>query len=237
MSAFHLFATGRVRIMKRFLFLALALVSWLANSSMATAGILLIGDTTTLTTPASYAGPILATTSVTAYSFTGTSGGLNTGTYQELVVADTLNPYGAGKLSFIFQVHVITGDISQLSNSGYTNTILTDVAQGFGVSPLDPTGIHLAESADRTASAVDFNFPTNNIIPGGTDSTSLALIIRTDTTLFTASSFSVALAGSGTDQVAGFSPMATPEPASILLACLGAGGMLAYRWKRRPVRA
>jgi hypothetical protein len=47
--------------------------------------------------------------------------------------------------------------------------------------------------------------------------------------------------GSGIDVTYNFQsddpPIPTPEPASVILACFGAGGMLAYRWKRRPGRA
>ena len=230
-------------MMKRFLFLALAaLSSLLANSSPATAGQISPGTFNalpapgdvagTLSTAATYGGAVVNDTGLIAYSF----GAGNTGTVRELVVADTSNPYGSGDLSFVFQIHVTGGDISRVTNSSYPTAILTDVAQGPALAPLDVTGTRAATSADRptlSGNVVGFNFDPP-VLVGDPSTTTLALIIRTNANQY-GTGF-IGLIDGGAFQASGFAPTstsATPEPASVILLGFGAGGMLAYRWKRR----
>jgi len=245
-------------MMKRFLFLALAgIAGWLANNSVATAGAIVpsgpAATPTGLGTPASplltsagYAGLIVADSKnlgTINYTF---GGGVNTGTVEEIVVKDTLNPYstaGDAKLSFIFQVHVATGDITRLTNSNYPNnlTILTDVAQGPGGTgtagiEADPfvAGSRAAASANRTPSAVGFNFDPA-ILSTDPTTTTLALIIRTNTDNY-GTGF-IGLIDGGGFSTAGYAPLASPEPASVVLLGFGAAGMLGYGWKRRKAIA
>lgn len=167
-----------------------------------------------------YAGPVLADTGKMAYSF---GSPLSSGTVEELVVADGLNPFGAGDLSFIYQVDVAGGDVGRLTGSDFKGW-LTDVAVSPGILPLDP-GAFIPSTADRTAdgSVVGFNFATHLV----TGQESLALIIRTNATLFGAGSIGV-IDGGGTTLV-GFAPSPEPAFAGLMLGGLFAAGLFLTR--------
>jgi hypothetical protein len=187
-------------------------------------------------TTADVSGPILKDTGLLPYSF---GGGAEMGTLRELVVADALNPFGAGKLSFVYQVHVALGDITRITGGSYAG-FLTDVAEFASHLPLILTGTHGADSADRVTlgnggATVGFNFDPAIVPDAGLTDTTLALIVRTNADLFQPGF--IGLQDTGAQQFDGWTPAPTPEPASILLAGFGAASMLGYGWKRRKVTA
>lgn len=232
--------------MKRFVYLALAgIVGWLANTSVATAGLIAPGDTTTsvgatdlpleLTTPAGVSGPIVFNSGAMPYA-----NGLNTGTLQEIVVSDALNPLGAGHLTVLMQIHVTGGDANRVTTSAFGPLILTDVAYNAALAPfVFAPGTHVPLTADRSldGATVGFNFtpPIASQIVPGPNGTSVALIIRTNGD-FLAPGFIGVIDGSGTP-LPGEVPTLTPEPASVVLLGFGVAGMLGYGWKRRKVLA
>jgi hypothetical protein len=203
-----------------------ATLALLVMASQAQATLLPPGGFVLPVPTASYAGTVLA--SITqGYSFS-TSIGTATGTVTELVVRDTLNPFGAGDLSFIYQVKVSTIDVGAISGGSYTG-FLTDVAQTAGPPSL-PAGTVLSLLATRsTPDTVRFTF-FPSVLPG---ETSFAQIIRTNATAFTTGT--IGLIDSGGETLNGFAPTATPEPTSlVLLASLSLGiGCAAFRRHRR----
>ncbi len=182
---------------------------------------------------------ILADTGLEAFSF---GSPLATGIVREIVVADSSNPFGAGKLSFVYQFRVVTGDVARLSGSSYAG-VLTDVGINIPMAPFFTSGTAMPSTIDRSAGlgdVVGFNFIPPVTPDGGSSDTSFELIIRTDAFTFVAGSIGVIDGGSET--LSGFAPtpghaFQTPEPASIVLLGLGAAGICAYGWKRRKVTA
>lgn len=170
-------------------------------------------------------GPLVADTGLVPYSFAA-----NTGTVREIVVEDSLNPWGAGDLTFIYQVHVSAGEIGRLTGSDYTG-FLTDVSQHAAHPPLITTSTHPADLATRSAdgSVVGFDFITAIAPePAPTDfttDTSLALLVRTNATSFTTGT--IGLIDGGGDTLGGFAPTSLPAPLAVW-GGLGLLGLLAF---------
>ena len=196
----------------------LALLTLLIGNAQA---VLLAPGGTVVPVSADAAGSLLADTGLMAFSF-GTP--LVTGTVRELVVADTLNPFGSGDLTFIYQVSDATGDVGRLTGSSFAGW-LTDVSVFTGHPPL-VAGSASPITIDRTIGAGDvvgFNF-SPKLFPGDT---SLALLIRTNATTFGAGSIGV-IDGGGTTLV-GFAPAPEPAYAGLLLGGLFGLGLLVAR--------
>ncbi len=166
------------------------------------------GQSTTSLNSGDASGALLADTGLLHFSLIdGTSG-----TVRELVVADTLNPYGSGDLSFIYQVTVNSNSphqVEHLTGADYS-TWLTDVSQATPHSPLITSGSVGAASANRSVdgSTVSFNFTGLTAGQG-----SLALIIRTNSTVFTRGTIGVI--DGAAESFFGYQP--GPEPSSIVL--------------------
>jgi hypothetical protein len=180
-------------------------------------------------------GALLADTGLETFSF---GSPVSTGTVREVVVADANNPFGAGRLSFVYQVRDTTGDVGRITGSSYAG-FLTDVGTDTPIVPFFTSGIAMPITIDRTAgvgAVVGFNFMPFITPDGGSSDTSVELIIRTDATMFAPGSIGVIDGGATT--LPGFAPSTTtPEPASIVLFGLGVAGICGYGWKRRKVTA
>jgi hypothetical protein len=157
-----------------------------------------------------------------------TPGGLVHGTATTAVYSDPTNVFGAGDLTFVYQV---TNDMSSVDGIARLTMInfagfLTDVQMTLA-GPVIPGGIFAlgsagaaAFSADRSAlgDTVGFNFPMgspNNIHPGDT---SWVMIIQTNATHFT-DGFLFAIDG-GVATIAAFGPTTVPDGGSAV-ALLG----------------
>jgi hypothetical protein len=179
--------------------------------------------------PGDWSGPISADTGPEAFNF-----GLpaSSGTVREIVVADSLNPFGAGDLTFVYQVTVTGGDIARVSGSDF-GLFLTDVVQGVPHSPF-VAGTAPSSSADRdiTGAVVGFNFMPKLIPDGGPPAnSSLDLIIRTNAKSFT--SGSIGLIDGGGTTMSGFAPSTVPEPAFYGLLLLGMSGLFTITFRSK----
>ena len=120
-------------------------------------------------------GALLADTGLLTYSY---GSPLSTGTIRELVYTDPGNPLGAGDLTFVYQVHVETGDLGRVTGSSYAG-FQTDVGTATPVAPLIVTGTASPDLITRSAAGdvIGFNFSPNIVPDGGTGDTTLALIV------------------------------------------------------------
>jgi hypothetical protein len=206
----------RIRIMIKTL-CSLALFTLLIATAQAVP--LAPGGTVLPAFPADWAGPVLGDTGLMPFSF---GSPLSSGTVREAVIADSMNPFGAGDLTFVYQVTDITGDVARLSGSDYTGW-LTDVGVSPGHAPFVAGAVSPA-TISRTAdgSVVGFNFS-----PTLVGATSLQLLIRTNATTFGSGSIGV-IDGGGLTLV-GFAPAPEPAYAGLLLGGLFGLGLLVAR--------
>jgi len=173
---------------------------------------------------------IVANTGVQNYSVSS-GGDSMTGTGQAWVVTNYANnPFGAGDLTFVYQVSLTGGTASgspaiveRLSMSSF-GSFLTDVgyfAQS-GTQKIPPNA-----TRSSNGSVVGFDYTTNVINIG--DKTTL-LIVNTNATLFTSGTLTVQ--DGLTANLNGYSPTAVPEPATIAMAFAGLP-VLGLFWARR----
>jgi hypothetical protein len=223
--------------MKRFLFVSLAVVGVMAAAPSANATLLAPGVTVGPPISADanpLAATILANTGVQAYSVTGVDGSTLVGTGQAWVVTGFAgNPFGAGFLTFVYQVTLTSGTTAtgaeqtlERVTASSMGTFSTDVANSAVLTQIS------AATADRTANGtvVGFNFiPPGTAIPIG--GTSALLIINTNAPLFVPGTLTVQ--DGLTANMRGFSPTLTPEPSSLAIAGLGALGFVGYGLRRR----
>lgn len=186
---------------------------------------------TVLTPPVSLAPVTIGTVSgsvLADFTQTFNFGVGDTGSVEAAAVASTVNPFGSGDISFVFQFSVTGGLIEHLTDGSLLNA-LVDVEQAPSVTLAGTTfttGTVLATSASRlTSDTVSFNF-ADGVFPG---QTSYVLILNTNSTSF--SPGVLGMIDAGAQQLTGFSVV--PEPASATLLLAGLPFLAFGRWRRR----
>jgi len=170
---------------------------------------------------------VLLYSSTQSFNFAGNAGS---------VVADVVNwggsPFGAGDISFFFQVTVTAGHVDHLSDGNLAGAgVLIDVGQTGNVSGANlVTGNAPAQSADMSldGSTVEFDFPGANAITSASGPSYLVIINTNQTTW---SFGSLGLIDDGRDTLQGFG--VAPEPASMALALAGLPCLAIGRWLKR----
>jgi hypothetical protein len=200
-------------------------------TSQAHATLLPINSTVT---PNAQANPLVGTTILanTGVQNFNVSAGPSSiiGTGQEWVVRGFAgNPFGAGDLTFVYQVTLTGGQSSpgvpaileRVTGSGYISAFLTDAGYNQSDAQVIPA------SASRSApDIVSFNF----VPPIGVGQTSALLIVNTNALAFTASTMTVQ--DGLTANLSGFSP-AVPEPSSVVMMGMGAVALCGVALRRR----
>ncbi|HXK24241.1 MAG TPA: PEP-CTERM sorting domain-containing protein [Myxococcota bacterium] len=174
-------------------------------------------------------GSILADTGLISFSF---GSPVSSGTIREIVYADTSNPFGSGFLSFVFQAHVATGDLTRVTGSSFA-IVGTDVGINVPLAPFITSGTAQPATISRSAGAGDvigFNFVPGLVPDASITDTSFEMIIRTNATAFHPGSIGVIDGGGQTLQ--GFAATVVPEPSTILLLGGGLAGLATKRSRR-----
>jgi hypothetical protein len=170
---------------------------------------------------------LVADSGATAFNF-----GADQGTVEELVVNNFGgNPFGAGDLTFAYQITVTAGHIDNLTTGSFNIPgISIDVAQdALGIFG-NPTTQAVSASLTSDGTTLGFGFTQpDGLKPGDT---SFTLLVNTNLTNFQPGVFS--LQDDQTGNFNGFVPAATPEPSTLSL--LGTGLLAAGAGLRRKMR-
>ena len=170
----------------------------------------------------------LANTGAISFSFGG-----DTGQVQELVGNWASNPFGAGDITFAYEIEVTGGNITNLTTESFAIPgISLDVQQVDAPISGFPAPTTAAASASLTSDGktVGFGFtPPNGLVAGDT---SFVLLINTNLTNFEPGVFS--LQDGQTQNFNGFVPSAVPEPSTLSL--LGTGLLAVGAGLRRKMR-
>jgi len=221
--------------MKRFLFVSIALVGMVAGAPFARANVPVAGappvapDTFTLAS----LGTLIATWSGSPTALNPPSAGITQtifGTYQEQVYQSTA-PATLGQLSFVEQVNLNAGSaqVDRITASSYAG-FTVDVGYVAPTTGTAPNSVDL----DITGGTVGFNFTTTPILPS---SSSALLVIQTNAKNYdlkgVLSVIDSTTSSNLTFEPAGGTLASTPEPSSMVLAGIGALGMIGYGLRRR----
>jgi hypothetical protein len=154
---------------------------------------------------------------------------------QEWVGNWASNPFGAGDISFAYQIEVTGGNVVNLTTQSFAVPgISLDVQQVGAFIPGFSGTLTQALNATWTTNeqVVGFGFGSpNGLTPG---ETSYVLIINTNLTTYEPGVFS--LQDGQTQNFDGFVPAAAPEPGSLALlgtGLLGVAGMARRRFFRK----
>jgi len=199
---------------------SVALAALLLVTPFASATLLPPGSTLVPVPLETITGTVL-TSQTQNFSFAGDAGSV----FSEVIRTDAGagNPFGAGKITFAFQVTVTAGNVEKITDGSLAGA-LVDVGQtaNGGTAP--------TLTADRTVdgSTVSFNWPGAAAITS-TNGPSFLVYINTNQTEFSGGSLGVI--DSGGETLAGYGII--PEPASMALALAGLPCLALGRWLRR----
>jgi hypothetical protein len=217
--------------MRRTAFAALAALAVMCLASPARATVIGPGGSVTPTPiDETLAGTVIANTGAVPFAFAN-----DTGTVREVVIRQADNT-----LAFAYQVNLTgvigSGDIGRVSGGSFAGWT-TNVAQSAtGLALVPGTGFTLGTEASISATrsggvgdTVSFNFNSGVFLA---PMTSFVVYVRTNAKSYRAGTIGVI--DSGGQTVNGFAP--GPEPSSMVLAGLGAIGLVGYGIRRRKAR-
>jgi len=220
--------------------MALAVLAGLAFSAPAQANILLVGATNV--PPDVFAtNPVtdLGNTVLASQTVSGSASTLDISVHEWVVRLPS------GTLDFVYQVdnHAASSDgmgrftVSNFGTGplGSFGPFILDTGYVAGTGTVGLNTQPIPDTVDRLNSAhgnvVGWNFPLLGVAPGAS---SAVLVVATDATRYTTGKVA-AIDGSSVN-LAGYQPIAVPEPSSMVLVGLGVLGLTGYGLRRRKAR-